>query len=60
MFSVEPITPDNPLLGLDRVVLTPHLGALDANGFAPSVTRMMDNLLAVKNGTLPRDMDILV
>ena len=37
-----------------------HLGALDANGFAPSVTRMMDNLLAVKNGTPPRDMDILV
>lgn len=60
VFSVEPITPDNPLLGLDRVVLTPHLGALDANGFAPSVTRMMDNLLAVQNGTPPRDMDILV
>lgn len=60
VFSVEPITPDNPLLGLDTVVLTPHLGALDAQGFAPSVMRMMDNLLAVQNGTPPRKMDVLV
>lgn len=60
VFSVEPITPDNPLLGLDRVVLTPHLGALDAHGFAPSVTRMMENLLAVQDGTALRQIDILV
>ena len=59
VFSVEPITPDNPLLGLDRVVLTPHLAALDAGGFAPSITRMMENLLAVQNGTPPRQIDIL-
>lgn len=60
VFSVEPITPDNPLLGLDTVVLTPHLGALDALGFAPSVMRMMENLLAVQNGTPPRKIDVLV
>ena len=59
VFSVEPITPDNPLLGLDRVVLTPHLAALDAGGFAPSITRMVENLLAVQNGTPPRQIDIL-
>lgn len=60
VFSVEPITPDNPLLGLDTVVLTPHLGALDALGFAPSIMRMMENLLAVQNGTPPRKIDVLV
>ncbi|MDQ1898869.1 2-hydroxyacid dehydrogenase [Paracoccus sp. WLY502] len=60
VFSVEPITPDNPLLGLERVVLTPHLGALDAAGFAPSITRMMENLLAVQRGIPPRDIDVLV
>lgn len=60
VFSVEPITPDNPLLGLDCVVLTPHLAALDAGGFAPSVTRMVQNLLAVQNGTPPRPIDVLV
>ncbi|GGF71590.1 dehydrogenase [Paracoccus acridae] len=60
VFSVEPITPDNPLLGLDRVVLTPHLGALDAAGFAPTIMRMMENLLAVHQGIPPRDIDVLV
>lgn len=60
VFSVEPILPDNPLLGLDRVVLTPHLAALDAEGFAPSVRRMMSNLLAVHEGSPPRQIDVLV
>lgn len=59
VFSIEPILPDNPLLGLDRVVLTPHLAALDAGGFAPTVTRMIENLAAVRNGTPPRETDIL-
>lgn len=60
VFSVEPITPDNPLLGQEEVVLTPHLSGLDAGGFAPSVARMMENLLAVLNGMPPRSDDILV
>ncbi|WP_211242195.1 2-hydroxyacid dehydrogenase [Paracoccus gahaiensis] len=60
VFSVEPITPDNPLLGLDQVILTPHLAAISADGFAPTVQRMMDNLQAVAEGRAPRDIDILV
>lgn len=60
VFSVEPIMPDNPLLGLEAVVLTPHLAALDAQGFAPTVVRMMENLLAVQEGRPPRQGDVLV
>lgn len=61
VFSVEPIREDNPLLGLDRVVLTPHIAAISADGFPASVQRMMENLRAVIEGTPPpRDIDILV
>ncbi len=60
VFAIEPITPDNPLIGLDRVILTPHLGAISADNFAPTVTRMMANLKAVADGTPPKDIDILV
>lgn len=60
VFSVEPITPDNPLIGLDRVVLTPHVGAISADNFAPTVTRMMANLQAVATGGTPKDIDVLV
>lgn len=60
VFAIEPILPDNPLIGLDRVILTPHVGAISADTFAPTVTRMMANLSAVENGTEPRGIDILV
>lgn len=60
VFAVEPISADNPLLGLDSVVLTPHLSGLDAEGFAPSIRRMVVNLLAVQDGTAPNPIDVLV
>ncbi|CAM3061890.1 2-hydroxyacid dehydrogenase [Paracoccus nototheniae] len=60
VFSVEPITPDNPLLGLDRVILTPHLAAISSDGFAPTLQRMMDNLQAIAEDRAPRDGDVLV
>lgn len=60
VFAIEPITPDNPLIGLDRVILTPHVGAISADSFAPTVTRMMANLKAIEDGETPRETDILV
>ena len=60
VFSIEPIRPDNPLIGLDRVVITPHLAALSADGFAAGLTRMMKNFQAVQQGQQPTKIDILV
>lgn len=59
VFETEPITPDNPLIGIDRVILTPHVGALSGD-VSQSVTRMMDNFRAIKDGQAPREIDILV
>lgn len=60
VFATEPIGPENPLLGLDRVVLTPHVGAISADSFAKSLSRMIANFRAVEDGAPPRDIDVLV
>jgi len=60
VFAAEPIQPGNPLLGLDRVVLTPHIAAISADSFATSLTRMFGNLQAIDSGEPPREIDILV
>ena len=60
VFAIEPIQPGNPLLGLDRMILTPHIGAISADGFAPTVKRMMANMMAVAQGGTPPEIDIVV
>jgi phosphoglycerate dehydrogenase-like enzyme len=34
VFDEEPIRADHPLVGLDNVVLTPHLGFVSRNAYA--------------------------
>lgn len=60
VFEVEPILPDNPLAGIDRIITTPHLGAISADNYVPSITRMMRNLQALSEGGQPDSIDILV
>ncbi|NVK36127.1 MAG: 3-phosphoglycerate dehydrogenase [Rhodobacteraceae bacterium] len=60
VFSVEPITPDNPLLGIDTALLTPHLGAISNDSFAPTVSRMIRNLQQIEDGLEPPALDTLV
>jgi phosphoglycerate dehydrogenase-like enzyme len=50
VFSVEPLPPDSPLLGLDTLVLTPHLAAVTADTFEPTVRRMFENFRRVSCG----------
>jgi phosphoglycerate dehydrogenase-like enzyme len=46
----EPISPESPLLGLERVVLTPHVGGAVANNFPRVIARAHDNARAVLDG----------
>ena len=60
VFETEPLPPGNPLRGLDGVITTPHVGAISADSYAPNVSRMVANLLALTEGRAPKDIDILV
>ncbi len=60
VFAQEPIAPDNPLIGLDRVLLTPHLAAISTDAFAPTVQRMFDNFASIAAGDAPPALDVLV
>ncbi len=60
VFAEEPPRPDNPLLGLANVIATPHIAAQASDTFAPTVSRMMENLSRLAAGLPPRDGDLVV
>lgn len=47
VFSIEPLPADSPLLLLDNLVVTPHLAAVTADTFVPTVRRMFENIRRV-------------
>lgn len=53
VFSVEPMTADNPLRTAPRVVLTPHLGASTAEAQDRVGQEMAEQLLMALSGTTP-------
>ena len=60
VFSVEPLPADSELLTLDRLVVTPHLAAIAADNFAPTVKRMFDNIARVSRGEPVPERDLVV
>lgn len=60
VYMEEPATPDNPLIGLETAINTPHIAAVSADTFEPSVKRMIGNLLALHEGRDLPEMDVLV
>jgi phosphoglycerate dehydrogenase-like enzyme len=50
VFSVEPLPADSILCGIDNLVITPHIAAMTADSFAPTVKRMFANIEAVSRG----------
>lgn len=60
VYSVEPLPPDSELLTLDNIVVTPHLAAMAADNFAPTVKRMFANMVHVSRGEPVPERDIVV
>ncbi len=53
VFEVEPIEADNPLLGMDNVILTPHLGACTYEGMANMAVQVAEGVLKAMRGERP-------
>jgi D-3-phosphoglycerate dehydrogenase len=53
VFEQEPPAPDNPLLTMDNVVLTPHSSSLTLNGKIKMATIAVEQLLKVLRGEQP-------
>lgn len=60
VFSIEPLPATSELIGLDNIVLTPHLAAVTADTFEPTVRRMFDNIARVARGEPVPERDSVV
>jgi phosphoglycerate dehydrogenase-like enzyme len=50
VFAQEPLPPDSKLRTLDNLVMTPHLAAVTADTFAPTIRRMFENFRKMAQG----------
>ncbi|WP_346243771.1 D-glycerate dehydrogenase [Shouchella clausii] len=55
VFEIEPLPPGHPLLELDNVTLTPHIGSATAATREAMALRAAENLVAGALGQKPRD-----
>ena len=56
VFETHPIAPDSPLLGLDNVVLTPHLGGATEETVERHSRMMADDVLRFVAGVRPKNI----
>jgi phosphogluconate 2-dehydrogenase len=56
VFEREPLDPDSPLLRLDNVVATPHIGSATHETREAMATCAVDNLLAALAGERPKNL----
>ena len=53
--EVEPIPPDDPLLTLDNIIITPHIGSASFNTRRDMALMAAEKLLTGLKGEIPKD-----
>jgi D-3-phosphoglycerate dehydrogenase len=56
VFETEPIQPDNPLLGMENVILTPHTAVYSRQALELNRTQPFDEVCRVLGGRWPRGL----
>ncbi|MGC8960894.1 MAG: 2-hydroxyacid dehydrogenase [Candidatus Bathyarchaeia archaeon] len=56
VFEDEPIKPEDPLLSLENVVLTPHIGSATGEARARMAAMAAENLLSILRGVEPKHL----
>ena len=60
VFGTEPAAPDNPLLRLPNMVVTPHIAAGTIDNFPTAINQMFRNMAAVARGEAVPESDRVV
>ena len=60
VYEIEPLPATSPLLHVENLTLTPHLGAMAADTFEPTVRRMFANIARVSRGEPVPALDAVV
>ncbi len=55
VFEVEPMEPDNPLVGLPNVLLTPHMAGTTTDGLGRMLRKSFENCARIAAGEEPED-----
>lgn len=60
VFELEPLPPDSPLIGVPGLVLSPHIAAISADNFEPTVRQMFGNIERLSRGEPIPERDLIV
>jgi len=60
VYETEPLPSDSPLIGVEGLILTPHIAAHASDNFAPTVRHMFGNIERVARGEPIPERDVVV